>query len=294
MRAYTCTILIFFLACLRVHGQHNSAYSQYMFNGLLLNPAYAGSREALDLSALYRKQWSGFNGAPSTITFAAHTPLKRKKVNLGLVVQDDRFGISEHLRAYAVYAYRFRLMKGNLALGLSGGIESFNDNWSKAQTTQAEDPSFAGQANRRLYAEAGFGMYYSSKRFYAGLSAPALYGQTFDRYKTLVLTGGGLIDASESIKIKPAVIVKYIMNSPLHLNVSSTFYWKDVIGLGLGYTWNTSALAYVDIKLNEQFRAGYAYEYNTNALRTLNSGSHECMIRYLFHYKVETASARYF
>lgn len=294
MRKITCISVLIFLAWLRVSAQHNSAYSQYMFNGLLLNPAYAGSREALDISALYRKQWAGFNGAPSTITFAAHTPLKRKKVNLGLVVQDDRFGISEHLRANAIYAYRFRLLKGSLALGLAGGIESFNDNWAKAQTTQQEDPSFTAQANRRIYAEAGFGMYYASNRFYAGLSAPSVYSQSFSLYKTLVFTAGGLIDASETFKVKPALIVKYIMNSPVHVNLSSTFYWKDVIGVGIGYTVYTSALAYVDIKLTEQFRAGYAYEYNTNALRTYTMGSHECMIRYLFHYKVETASARYF
>lgn len=292
----TCISIGIFLFVLAFHAsaQHNSVYSQYMFNGLLLNPAYAGSRDALDLSALYRKQWLGFNGAPSTITFAAHAPLKRKKVNLGLIIQDDRFGISEHLRANAVYAYRFRLLKGSLALGLSGGIESFNDNWAKAQTTQQEDPSFTAQANRYVYAEAGFGMYYQARRFYAGLSAPTVYSQAPGFNQTLVFTAGGLIDVSETIKIKPAVITKYVVHSPLHVNVSSTFYWRDVVGLGFGYTWNTSALAYIDLKLNDQLRAGYAYEYNTNALGTYTSGSHECMIRYLFLYKVHTASARYF
>lgn len=294
MRKVIYINILILLAWLPLKAQHNSAYSQYMFNGLLLNPAYAGSREALDLSAMYRKQWTGFNGAPSTITFAAHMPLKNKKVNLGLVVQDDRFGISEHIRANAIYAYRFKLMKGSLALGLAGGIESFNDNWSKAQTTQSDDPSFTAQSNRHIYAEAGFGMYYTSDRFYAGLSAPSFYNQSFNLYKTLVFTAGGLINASANVKIKPALIFKYIANSPVHANVSSTFYWKDVIGVGIGYTVNTSALAYMDLKLNEQFRVGYAYEYNTNALRTYNTGSHECMVRYLFHYKVETASARYF
>ncbi len=276
------------------YAQHNSTYSQYMFSGLLLNPAYAGSRDALDMAALYRKQWVGINGAPTTITFAAHSPLKNKKVNLGLVIISDKFGITEHLKASLVYAYRFKFLKGHLSLGLSGGIDSYKDNWAKARTTQAEDPSFTQQVNKRIYPEFGFGMYYASKKLYLGLSSPSLYNNSFNLYKTFIFNAGGLIDVSENFKIKPAVIIKYILNSPLNVNLSSTFYYRDIAGLGVGCTINSSMLAYIDLKVNDQFRIGYAYEYATTRLNTYTSGSHEVMLRYLFHYKVNTLSTRYF
>ncbi len=284
------------ILCISAFGyaQHNSTYSQYMFNGLLLNPAYAGSREALDLTGLYRKQWVGINGAPTTITFAAHSPLKNKKLNLGLVIISDRFGITEHLKASIIYAYRIKFLKGHLSFGLSGGIDSYKENREKTQTTQQDDPSFQQTVNKKINPEFGFGMYYSSTKMYFSLSAPSLYNRSFDLYKTFIFTAGGLINVSDNFKIKPAVIVKYILNSPVNMNVSSTFYLKDILGVGVGYTINSSVLAYLDLKVNDQLRVGYAYEYATTSLNSYTSGSHEVMLRYLFHYKVNTLSTRYF
>src|SRR6218665_577743 len=114
MRTAVWIILLFF--CLPAPAQHSSNYSQYVFNGLLLNPAYAGSSDALNLTSLYRRQWLGLDGSPTTITFSAHTPLKSSKANLGLVLANDKLGVSEHTQARLVYAYRFRLGSGKLSL----------------------------------------------------------------------------------------------------------------------------------------------------------------------------------
>lgn len=285
-------ILLGFGCC--AHAQHNSSYSQYMFNGLLINPAYAGSNDALNLTALYRKQWTGFDNAPNTLSFTAHTPLKNKKVNLGVVVISDRFGITEHLKASLIYAYRFKIRKGNLAFGLLGGVDSYKTNWNKIHTTETNDPSFTSVAQRNITPEAGFGMYYHSKNIYIGLSAPSIYNKDISLYRTVLFNAGGLINISKDFKIKPSLLIKYIFNSPVDINVSSTFYWKDVIGLGIGYTVNTAWIAYVDLKINDQFRFGYAYDYNTNLLNKFSAGSHEAMLRYLFHYKVNSFSTRYF
>lgn len=277
-----------------VCAQHNSGYSQYMFNGLLINPAYAGSQDALNITALYRKQWTGFDNAPNTLSFTAHTPLKNKKVNLGLIVTSDRFGITEQLKASLIYAYRIKLGKGGLSFGLLGGVDSYRISWNKVKTTESSDPSFLAGTEKRIYPEAGFGIYYASKKLYAGLSAPTIYSQSFHLQRTVMFNAGGLINVSENVKIKPAVLVKYLLNSPVDANVSSTFYWKDVVGLGVGYTYNTSLIALIDLKINEQFRAGYSYDYATTTLNNYSSGSHEIMLRYLFHYKVHSFSTRYF
>src|SRR6202008_1347922 len=118
-------------------------------------------------------------------------------------VTDDRYGIAEHQKASLIYAYRFKLLKGQLAFGLSGGIDSYKINWRNVKTTDLEDPSFVGTTQKNTYAEAGFGIYYSSPGIYCGISAPTIYNQTFSMYRTVAFNFGGLINASENFKVKP-------------------------------------------------------------------------------------------
>jgi type IX secretion system PorP/SprF family membrane protein len=292
MRLKLLIVILGLCGC--VMAQHNSSYSQYMFNGLLINPAYAGSNDALNLTALYRKQWAGIENAPNTLSFTAHTPLKNKKVNLGLILISERFGITEHLKASLIYAYRIKLFKGHLSFGLLGGVNSYKMNWNNIHTTQSGDESFNSTMQKHIYPEAGFGVYFHSQKFFFGLSAPDMYSNTFSLNRTIAMSTGGLINVSENFKIKPALMIKYIMNSPVDANVSTTFYWKDVIGLGVGYSYNTSIIGLIDLKINDQFRIGYSYDYATTSLNKYSTGSHEVMLRYLFHYKVHSLSTRYF
>ncbi|MCE3260537.1 MAG: putative rane protein [Bacteroidetes bacterium] len=193
-----------------------------------------------------------------------------------------------------MYAYRFRLASGYLSFGLQGGVDSYTSNWHRVHTIESNDPGFASNMQRTTLPNAGAGTYYYSQRFFLGLAAPDLVNGSLSKYRTTILHSGYLINASDNFKIKPAVLVKYIFNSPLSANVSSTFYWKDIIGLGVGYTLHTSALAFVDLKINDQMRFGYGYDYTMTKLKTYSSGSHEVMLRYLFRYKVEPLSTRYF
>lgn len=294
MKKYVLIFILFFIAVF-LKAQHNSDYMQYMFNGLLINPAYAGSREALDVTGLYHNQWMGVVGSPVTASFGVHTPLKNKKINLGMVVSNDKFGIFNHTAANLIYAYRFRFLGGNLSLGIQGGVDYTTSSWSKINTTQSDDPNFSSVNNdQKIIPDAGFGTYYYSKRFYLGLSAPNAFNGSISQFRTMIAHTGFLINASDIIKIKPAAIVKYMYNSPAYVNVSSTFYWKDAVGLGVGYTLNTSAMAFIDLKVNEQLRFGYAYDYALNKFKTYSKGSHEIMLRYLFKYKIDPVSTRYF
>ncbi|HOZ86407.1 MAG TPA: type IX secretion system membrane protein PorP/SprF [Bacteroidia bacterium] len=284
--------MLLFAAC--TFAQHNSSYSQYMFNGLLLNPAYAGSNDALNLTALYRKQWLGLDGSPTTVTFSGHMPLKNKKINLGALIMSDKFGVSEHNKLNAIYAYRIRLLKGEFSFGLAAGIDVFKANWDQVKTTQLRDPSFTVNSDIKILPQAGCGVYYYRPRFYMGVSIPSLFENEFNKYQTSIFNTGFVADVSENFKIKPAVLLKYVLNSPVDINLSSTFYWKNVLGLGLGYTINGICMAYMDLRVNDQLRVGYSYDYIFNELRNYSTGSHEIMLRYLFRYKIKVSSARYF
>jgi len=287
-------IILFFLLAVYLKAQHNSNYVQYMFNGLILNPAYAGSQEALSATALYRKQWIGINGSPNEAMFSIHSPLKNKSVSLGGNFQNSQFGLFNHTKANLVYAYRFKFLKGKLAMGLQAGIDSYTTNWDRINITEAGDPSFVASANRQTLPEAGAGIYYNTEKFYLGLSVPDLFTGRLNPYMTTCLSSGIVLKMGDNFKVKPAVLIRYIHGSPVSPNLSATFYFKDIIGLGAGYTYNTSALVYADIKINEQLHFGYGYEYTTSQLQTYTSGSHEVMIRYLFRYKINAVNARFF
>lgn len=287
-------ILILLLFLLKVKAQHNSDYVQYMFNGLLLNPAYAGSHDALNITTLYRNQWLGMPGAPVSALVSAHSPLKNKKINIGGILINDRFGVFNHTKASLIYAYRLKFLKGHLSFGVQGGVDSYSTNWNRINTADAADPNFAGSATRKFLPEVSAGTFYHTDNFYVGLSALNIYNGELNTSMIGTLNSGCVIKLSENTRLKPAVLVKYILNSPFSANISTTFYYKDVIGFGLGYSYNTSALAIMDLKINDQLHFGYGYDHSLNALQAYTSGSHEIMIRYLFRYKINGVNTRYF
>lgn len=275
-------------------AQHTGDYIQYMFNGVLLNPAYCGSQNAVNVTALYRSQWVGISGAPESKSFTAHSPLKNKKLNVGVAFENNRFGIYDQNTFNAMYAYRIKFLEGRLSMGLQAGVNSNTSNWNKIVTTHANDNEFMQGSVRNINLIAGTGLYYDSKRFYLGLSCPQLLNNNSAKFRTIVLNSGFLFDLSDNIKVKPSLLIKQLNRSPLSVNVASTFYYKEVIGLGLGYTVNASVMAFIDVKINEQLRFGYGYDYAATKIRMYTSGSHEVMLRYLFSYKVKAVSARFF
>jgi type IX secretion system PorP/SprF family membrane protein len=289
-------LIIFLLLTIVARGQHHNNVLQYMVNGVLYNPAYCGSQQALNVTGLYRNQWVGLDGAPELTSFSAHTPLKNKKLNIGLVAENEKVGLFNSTRLNLLYAYRLKLKKGGLSFGVSGGLNTYTTNWDRLITTDQNDPNFNRNATRENVLTVGAGVYYRIPRFYAGLSSPELYTQSnsVQKEKTLVFTSGILCDLSNVIKCKPAALVMYLPQSTSLINVSTTFYYKELLGIGVGYNVQSSLIGLFDLSINEQFKIGYAYEYSTSALRTYNSGSHEIMLRYLFSYKVKAVSARYF
>ena len=277
-------------------AQHNILFSQYMFNGLLLNPAYAGSNDVLSATAVNRTQWAGFDGAPKTLSVSMHSPLKNKKINLGISFINDQLGITNQNKISAVYAYRIFFKKSSLSFGLQAGIDLIRNNWNKIQTTTAGDQVFTGQYSQQNIAETGFGMYYKSAKLFAGVSAPDLFSIGIvggKLYKPALFTAGYLFSLSENIKLKPSVLVKYILNSPTELDVNLNAYYKN-FGLGLSYRTNDAMVFLIQYNINMQFSAGYSYDLTTSKLGTFVRGSHEIMLKYEFGYKVNPQSPRYF
>lgn len=288
-------ILLIIVKC--SFAQHQTFYSQYIYSGLLINPAYSGSQDALSIAAAYRNQWTGFTGAPKNLSLGVHSPLKNKKVNLGLIVSNEKFGISANTEANLCYAYRIKWKKNALAFGLQAGVDFIKNDWGLVKTTDQNDPNFIARTETETTPKFGAGIYFTGKNGYVGLAFPTLYKiDTKSSFSSSAfnLYSGIVIRLNNDIVIKPSALVKYLQNSPLQWDITSTFYLNKIIGVGFGYRSNDAVYAFLDLKINDQFNLGYAYDFTTSQLKNYSSGSHEIMLRYLFKYNVNSKSVRYF
>ena len=288
-----------------LQAQHPPMLSQYMFNGMIINPAYTGSRDALSATALYRHQWAGFQGAPRTQSFFLHSPLKNPTNNFGLAIINDRLGVSNHTQVYGTYAYRLDFEeKGRLSFGLQGGFSILKDRWSEVSTDQQGDNVFLADSPTFAVPRFGAGIYYDHRKWYLGAALPylldvknsdyRLYTENSLQYRPLLVSGGVLIRLNPEVFLRPTFLVKYLPESPTEVDINLNLILKESIWIGASYRTGDAVVALLEYQINTQLRIGYAYDYSITDLRNYNSGSHEIMLRYEFGYRIKAMSPRYF
>ena len=271
-------------------AQQQAMYTQYMFNGLAINPAYAGSQESLSLTALARKQWAGFGGAPSTQTFSAHGPLRNEKVGLGLLLAHDKIGETEQYGAYAMYAYRIKMKRATLSAGLQAGFNSYQANFTNVIVPDDGDEAFMNDKFQSFLPNFGAGLYYSTQRFYAGFSLPLLLtndypgseGKLAQQYRHWFLSTGYVFDLSSDLKLKPNVLVKAVEGAPLEVDINANLLIKEILWVGLSYRSFADISGLLEVQMTPQFKVGYAYDYALTDISRVSTGSHEIMLNYRF------------
>lgn len=304
-------IALFFFAN-KATAQFDYMFTQYMFNEMFINPAYAGSKEAMSATLLHRQQWVNFPGRPITTSFSLHGPLMNNKMGLGLSVLNERIGVLNHNLVYASYAYRIKTgEKGTLAFGLMGGIHNqvnkFNE--LKVNDDGSVDPQFSNSAST-IAPNFGTGIYFNTKTFFAGLSVPRMVD---DRVKFSTngavsvssqiepsnfhyyLTIGNVFTLTKDVKLKGQAMVQAVQNAPLIYNLNANFLIKEMIWAGASYRSGSSVSAIVGMQINPQFLVSYSYDYTLNSIQKYSQGSHEIVLNYLFSFKgKKVVTPRYF
>jgi len=274
-------------------------YSQYMFNGLVVNPAYAGTVEdAMSLTAFYRNQWATIEGAPQDLSISAHSPVgKNKRVGLGMFLENDKVGLTNWYNIFGSYAYRFPLQNGGtLSAGLQGGISLLQANLLEGTTPDGGfDPALEFES--ALRPNFGAGLYYYTDLMYVGFSVPYLLKQKkltdkdgvelateSARNRQYIITGGLVFPINDNLKIKPSTLVRYIPSdySPILGDLSASVFIKDAVSIGATYRVGTQIQAFIimlSYRAPSGLRVGYAYDNSLDALSTYTS-SHEVMIGY--------------
>ena len=286
-------------------AQQLPQFTQYMYNTISINPAYAGSREALSIVGLHRSQWVGFRGGPITQTLSIHTPLRNDRIGLGLSFIEDDLGPENFTYLYGDFSYSIPTGKtGKLAFGIKGGFTQYSLD-PDFREAECFDPSIYGIEDRWI-PNIGLGVYYSTNRVYFGLSTPRVLNtdkNTEEGFEALdrlsyYFTGGVVVDLSNSFKFKPAFLVKATNGAPVSYDLTANFLYNEKFWIGGSYRINekTAAIGGIaDFQVSRQLRVGYAYEKPISEIARYTTGTHEILLMYEFKFlSSKLKSPRYF
>lgn len=288
------TVLGILAGIIKMDAQQDVMVSQYMFNGLFLNPAYAGSHKYFSSTLLHRSQWAGFEGAPKTTLFAFDGPLFFQKMGVGLLLSHDKIGVTSQTDMYANYSYMLKLGEGKLSFGIKAGASNYQAKVEDLTIWDESDNSFNGVSKSAWLPKFGGGAFYFNHSWYIGFSIPALI--VYDPNKNFnlsmesssyirkhyYLTSGYVFKVNERVKLKPSFLIKYQSAAPLQADINFSAMYMDVVALGIALRTKDAVTVMVEYQANMRFRIGYAYDITTSKLRNYSSGSHEIMIGFDF------------
>ena len=291
MKNWLFKYLILLTLAIPAFGQQQPSTDLYMFEGLALNPAYAGTQVQISATLIHRDQWVNFPGAPKTQFFSSHSSFMRNKIGVGLMVTRDRIGIHEDLSAYGSFAFKILSKKGNLSMGLQAGVNSISSDFTMLNIKDQTDILLQGKVTT-LNPNFGAGLYYYNAKSYLGFSVPyilnsdivAIEGVLSEarRYRYYYLYGGTTMDVNKDVKFKPAALIRFQEGSPLSFDLNGSFVLYETVGVGVSYRWDDSLITLFEVKLHESLHLGYAYEITLSEIGQYSNGTHEIMINWRY------------
>lgn len=296
------------LVSISAHAQQDPQYTQYMYNPININPAYAGSRGSLSIFGLHRTQWAGLDGAPRTNAFSVNTPLGDSKVGLGVSFVNDGLGVMDENTISIDFSYTLDLGGRNndnkLSFGLKGSGNFLNVAYSDLLTYNPNDPNFQNDISGQFTPNIGAGIYWHNEKSYVGLSVPNLLEttryddniqSTMTQRMSYYLMGGHVFDLNPTLKFKPAVLLKATSGAPLQADITANFLIQDRLTIGGAYRWDAAWSGLVGYQITDGLFIGYSYDAETTKLANYTNGSHEVFLRFeLFNKYRRVNSPRFF
>lgn len=286
------------------YSQQDAQYTQYMYNTINVNPAYAGSRGVMSIFGLHRTQWVGLDGAPTTNAISINTPIENSNLGVGLSFVNDKIGPTVENTISADISYTIQTSETyKLSFGVKGTANLFNLDVTKLNPVSTGDPLLQNLDNN-FSPNVGAGVYLHSDKLYLGASVPnffetkryddnsiAVYKERMNMY----FIGGYVFDLSSNLKFKPAFLTKVVEGAPLQLDLSGNFLINEKFVIGAAWRWSAAVSAMAGFQVSDGLYIGYGYDLETTKLRNYNSGSHEVFLRFeLFKRQDKIVSPRFF
>ena len=309
---FISSFLLALLSVYQVNAQQDPQYSQYIYNTVAINPAYAGNRGVTSIVGLHRSQWVGLDGAPRTQSLSIHSPISESKVGLGLSIVNDALGPSQETYIGVDFSYTVDTSdKGRLSFGLKAGGHILDVDFTRLNLFDVTDPRFSQNIDNKISPVIGAGVYYHADKFYVGLSAPNLIqtnhfnesnnsnGSSFVAEERINYYGilGYAFDISDQVKFKPSTLIKAVAGAPLQVDLTANFLFMEKLHLGAAYRWSAAFSGLVGFQVSDSMLIGLAYDRETTDLgdTTFNDGSFEVFLRFeLFNEYDRLLTPRFF
>ncbi|MEM9050523.1 MAG: type IX secretion system membrane protein PorP/SprF, partial [Bacteroidota bacterium] len=273
-------------------AQQELLVSQYMFNGLFINPAYSGSHPYAEATGLYRTQWVGLDGAPTTQTFGIDGSIADETMGIGLTFMNDEIGDTRQTEVFANWSYHLWLDadgKNRLSFGIRAGFSDYSSRLDETSVVDGGDPIFMNNVSNSLVPKVGAGIYYYTKLWYAGVSIPTLFAgdndvrfninDVGDRYfdPHTYITAGYVWNVNTDLALKPSFLLRYLNGAPVQADLNCNLLIKNTFWIGASYRTGDAVIGILEYNIGNDLRIGYAYDFTTTAIADYSSGSHEVM-----------------
>lgn len=300
----TLCILLLAAFSFQLSAQQLPLYSQYMFNTLEINPAYAGFKESMQFTSIFRKQFNGIKDAPQTALISFDMPIGTTKLGVGLKLVDDKISVSRTTGAQGSLSYHIDGDNSKLSFGLQVGALNYKANMTDLNVTHVGDPIFAQDVNT-LVANFGTGIFYNTDKYYAGISVPNIV-RTHLRETNIALTqydvkqsphfyvnAGMLIDLNDNFILKPSFLLRGVKGIPLNYDINANVFYRELFSMGISYRSHSAVVGLMDVRVIPELRLGYAYDYNIGRLSAFAKGTHEIILRYHIPFDRDTLMPSY-
>ena len=300
-------IISLFITMNSIFAQQDSQYTQYMYNTVAVNPAYAGSRGVTSLFFLHRTQWVGLDGAPVTNVFTINKPISNTNLGYGISIVNDRIGVSDNNTVSADVSYSIPLTStSKLSFGIKASANWLSVDYNRLTIRDPNDIVSGEQNNidNQFSPNIGTGIYWHSDQQYIGISVPnfletkrydANISSTSKDKMHFYLIAGKVFDLNADLKFKPALMTKLVQGAPFQADLSANFLFKDKFTFGAAYRFDAAVSGLIGFQISDSWQIGYAYDAETTKLSNYNSGSHEIFLRFEFFSKYnKIVSPRFF
>jgi len=291
MRKFTLTLFLATMA-FAMFAQYDMHHTHFMHNKLAINPGYTGDREVFAMTALYRNQWFGIEGAPKTFSLHAHTPFLNNRNGVGLSLMNDKIGMMNTTYAGLSYAYRLKVSDdATLSIGIQGRVEHSRIDWSESNPLDMGDNTIPTSVKTKTSPNFGMGAFLSHENYYVGLSVPTLLrtnvyddnpitGTSLTSQRSYYLMGGLVMRMSHSVKFAPSILLTYNPSTPFEMDLNANFIFMEKLWLGASYRLGDSIDGLIMFQISEQFRLGAAFDYTLTKLQEFSPGSFELLLDY--------------
>lgn len=305
------TILFVVAMANQAIAQQEYMFTHYMFNKMAINPGFTGTEDALSITGIHRSQWVAFEGAPTTQNITAHMPIEGKNFGVGLGISNDQIGPTQNIGINGNFAYHLKVNEeATLGLGLRAGINFFSNKLTSLKTVNTNDVAFAENISNKMLPNVGFGAFYYTDKYFAGISTPKLLQNNLDvndptgtslaiahEKRHYFLMGGSIFDLTSDgqFKIKPTTLIKITGGAPIQLDLTGNVIYKEQISAGLSWRTGDAIGLLLGYNFNKDFSVGYSFDFSyTNTTFNYNGGSHEIMLQYNIPRGTSSSTPKYY